>query len=121
LAFTPIVLAQQPASTAWKLKGAQLKIGADSFIYEEKEYGPISIPTNPITSVCYDNVAHAPGPSAWGSQLKGDMRSWLCRIGTDGKIVLPCRPKFPLRAKWFFPDRFVGDSIFVPGIHWTSI
>src|SRR5260221_1098347 len=43
-----------------------------------------------------------------------------CEIGRDGgKMVLPCRPKFPRRDKSFFQGRFGAASIFVQAIRWT--
>jgi hypothetical protein len=38
-----------------------------------------------------------------------------------GKIVLPCRLKFPRRDKSFFQGRFGADSIFVQAIRWMPI
>jgi len=35
-----------------------------------------------------------------------------------GKIVLPCKPRYPLKGKSFFLARFVADLTFVPEIHW---
>ena len=39
----------------------------------------------------------------------------------EGKIVLPCRPKFPRRDKSFFQARFAAASISVQAIRWTPI
>ena len=33
----------------------------------------------------------------------------------EGKILLPCRPKFPLKGKSFLPVRFVAGWTFAPG------
>jgi hypothetical protein len=49
------------------------------------------------------------------------LKMMCCGIGRDsGKMVLPCRPKFPQRDKSFFQGRFGAASIFVQAIHWTS-
>jgi hypothetical protein len=38
----------------------------------------------------------------------------LCQIkNAVGKIVLPCKPGYPLKGKSFFLARFVADLIFV--------
>jgi hypothetical protein len=39
----------------------------------------------------------------------------------EGKIVLPCRPKFPRRDKSFFQGHFGAASISVQAIRWTPI
>ncbi len=39
----------------------------------------------------------------------------------SGKIVLPCKPKFPRKGKSFFQARFAADSIFGQVISWRPI
>jgi hypothetical protein len=39
----------------------------------------------------------------------------------QGKIVLPCRPKFPRRDKSFFRAHLGAASISVQAIRWTPI
>jgi hypothetical protein len=39
----------------------------------------------------------------------------------EGKIVLPCRPKFPRRDKSFFQGHFGAASISVQAILWTPM
>ncbi|MGC1450212.1 MAG: tyrosine-type recombinase/integrase [Candidatus Sulfotelmatobacter sp.] len=46
---------------------------------------------------------------------------WLRNRRDVGKIVLPCRPKFPRRDKSFFRGHFGAASISVQAIRWTPI
>jgi hypothetical protein len=39
----------------------------------------------------------------------------------EGKLVLPCKPKFPRRDKSFFQGHFAAASISVQAIRWTPI
>src|ERR1700722_11882171 len=64
------------------------------------------------------------GRSVISSHLEKNAETALkimcCEIGRDGgKIVLPCRRKFPPRDKSFFQGRFGAASIFVQAIRWT--
>jgi hypothetical protein len=65
VAVAPILLAQQPSSSTWKLKGAQLSLSPDTVLYEAKDSSPLTVDTKSITNVCYDTAIHARGPSAW--------------------------------------------------------
>jgi len=50
------------------------------------------------------------------------LKMMCCKIGRDGgKIVLPCRLRFPRSDKSFFQGRFGAASIFVQAIRWTPI
>jgi hypothetical protein len=54
-----------------------------------------------------------PGMERDANELRRNKRS--------GKIVLPCRPKFPRRDKSFFRGHFGAASISVQAIRWTPI
>jgi len=47
-------------------------------------------------------------------------RPSLANLDDQGKIVLPCKPRYPLKGKSFFLARFVADLTFAPGIRWMQ-
>jgi hypothetical protein len=60
-------------------------------------------------------------PPTPGPELKEAEDDVLRNRRDEGKIVLPCRPKFPQRDKSFFQGHFAVASISVQAIRWTPI
>ncbi len=70
-----------------------------------------------MTLVTYDRRTISPLLKIWAEE--GGDTGGLRKNRTPGKIVLPCKPKFPRRGKSFFQARFAADSIFGQVIPWT--
>jgi hypothetical protein len=85
----------------------------------------INLPDLPVDQLVENPFMSTPGRSVISVASSKDaeiaLKMMLRNRRNLGKIVLPCRPKFPRRDKSFFQGRFGADSIFVQAIRWTPI